>query len=196
MIRRVIFAATVLLAAAASASQPETSSKIDAYTYFEQVNHISVIVSSRLASISRDETHLPFQIAIGVHDNDTELFITRASFLLTDDEGVLHPMAAFADVHHTLVSGITRSAAAWPLNTPNEYLRMEEVLIDFYPEGIRSGTEGFWLARRTYFEDVIFFPQPESDLDGVLSLRFVARGLPEPIEVRFLVPDKKIKKGK
>ncbi len=44
------------------------------------------------------------------------------------------------------------------------------------------------MPRETYFASLIYFPFPDGGLEGVLTVRFQAKGLPEPIDVRVVVP--------
>ena len=62
---------------------------------------------------------------------------------------------------------------------------------NFYPSSSGRGLliDQVSLPPQSYMEDVIYFPIPESGLNGVpLRLLFKVKGLEEPIEVVFEVP--------
>ena len=138
------------------------------------------------------------QIAIGLSHRagDSRILIRRASFTLSDRDGTIHRLAPYAEVVEA--GRILYNAAAdrlAPLQTGNTFLDHHVASSAFFPQsGAKTRDEFVELTRGTYFRDTIYFPTPEVGLDGVLTLQFVARGLDEPIQVRFEVPPGRKKK--
>jgi hypothetical protein len=74
-----------------------------------------------------------------------------------------------------------------PIQTANYFSGFKMVASQMYPKvGVGSGTN---LDQNMAFQDVIFFPLPES-LDGVLTLVVMGKGMDDPVEVRFDLPVK------
>jgi hypothetical protein len=68
---------------------------------------------------------------------------------------------------------------------------MTYVSSNFYPSSARRSLliEQVMLPPHTYMEDVLYFPIPESGLNGVpLRLLFKVKAIEEPIQVVFEVP--------
>jgi hypothetical protein len=191
--------AVLLIGSLASAAELDTSKRLDPYTYRERSGDVTVILSSRLAYAAGNEAHLPIQIAVGVTGYRTKLTISRASFTLIDSSGGVHPIAPFEEVDQALILGVRKVDDRAPLRTGNHFLDLVDVHSNYYPVGAVTGSGRVELHRRTFFKDILYFPRPETGTDGVLTLQFMAKGLAEPMQVRFrLSPEhpKKETKGK
>jgi hypothetical protein len=177
--------AVMLIGSLVAAAEVDTSKRLDPYTYCERREDVTVVLSSRLAFTADDEAHLPIQIAVGVSGYDTKLTVSRASFVLIDSSGGVHPMAPFKEVDQGLILGVRKVEERAPLGAGNAFLDLAEVHSNFYPVGAASGSGRVELRRRNHFKDILYFPRPETGTDGVLTMQFVAKGLAEPIQVRF-----------
>ena len=169
---------------------PETSPTVSFSTYKERVGRVTVVLGTQIASIDSDVSFVPFQIAVGVRGAGADLIVNRSSFALIDASGVVHPMAPLHEVLDVgKISYFRQAARMSPLNDGNTFDRYRRLSAAFYPQTAGPvGKELIEMTRDTYFEDIVYFPRPESGLDGVLTLQFVAHGIDRPLRVRFEVP--------
>jgi len=169
---------------------PATSPTVSFATYKEEVGRITVVLGTQIASIDPATPFLPFQIAVGVYGPGEDLVVTRASFALITPGGRVYTAAPLRDVvEGGKISYFRQAARLNPLHDGNTFDKFHRIPADFYPQTAGPlGKEYIEMTRDTYFEDILYFPRPESGLDGVLTLQFVARGLREPLRLRFEVP--------
>jgi hypothetical protein len=121
------------------------------------------------------------------------LIVTRESFILEDSLGRQYPMAPAQEV-----------AAKYPRLDLDRRLFFQNrsitangigvytyITSNFFPSSARRAllVEDISLPPVAYLEDVLYFPIPETGLNGVtLRLIFKVREIPEPIQVVFEVP--------
>ena len=176
----------------------ETSKTFSFATYKESAGHVTLLVSSKLAVWLEDSPYVPLLVGAGVREGGPTLVVSPASFVLIDRQGNVHTMAPFADVRDAGVIPFYRELVRRePLPTGRTFSNSHLVSSIFYPvSGASRGKELVELTQRSHFIDLIFFPRSATELDGVLTLQFMARGLKEPIQVRFEIPGQKNKKQK
>jgi hypothetical protein len=80
-----------------------------------------------------------------------------------------------------------------PIVTADYFSGYTQVTSNFYPK--TGGNGGTTLGQNTAYQDVVFFPVPDS-LDGVMTLVVMGKGMDDPVEVRFEVPHKHKDKDK
>ena len=54
--------------------------------------------------------------------------------------------------------------------------------------GGSEGSQWIELNPNTWLRDLFYFERPNSGMEGVLTLQFVAKGLGQPMRVRFQIP--------
>ena len=172
------------------ANDEATSKSISFATYREVAGRVTVILGSQLTGNYADAPYAPLQIAVGAYGKGPPLVVTPASFTLIDAGGSVHPMAPYPAVRDAeIILFVKQLNRTLPLITGNSFMDRVRVGSIFYPQsGASAGKEWVELTHRTYFKDLIYFPRPANGWDGLLTLQFMARGLEEPIKVRFVVP--------
>ena len=172
------------------AGDEATSRSLSFATYVEEAGRVTVIVGSQLTGNYADAPYAPLQIAVGLYGKGPPLVMSPASFVLLDAGGSVYPMAPYPDVRDAeIIQFVKQLDKTVPLVTGNHFLDRVRVSSIFYPQsGAAAGKERVELTHRTYFKDLIYFPRPENGWGGVLTLQFMARGLEEPLRVRFSVP--------
>jgi hypothetical protein len=193
---RWVFIAVLVVSIVLPAGAAETSKTYSFATYKESSGLVTLLVSSKLALWLEDSPYVPLLVGVGVREKGPTLLVSPASFALIDQQGAVHTMAPFVDVRDAGVIPFYRELVRRdPLTTGRTFSNSHLVSSIFYPvSGASAGKELVELTQRTHFIDLIFFPRPETDLGGVITLQFMARGLKEPIQVRFEIPGQKKKK--
>jgi hypothetical protein len=184
----------VLLVALLLPSAPSGPTVSELYapdTYRERADDLTVILSSFHASRNTDEPYLPFVVALGCDRKGRPLTFRPASFTLIDGEGGHHAAADYTDLlkGYDKLSFDVEWLARRPLQLGNQFAHMLRIAASFYPptdDGVR--TSFVQLSHRTWFSDVVYFPNPKDGLTGILTLRVKAEGMDAPVEVRFRVP--------
>ena len=172
------------------AGEPATSRSLSFATYVEEVGRVTVIVGSQLTGNYAESPYAPLQIAVGAYGEGPALVVSPASFSLIDAGGAVYPMAPFPEVRDAdIILFVKQLDRKVPLVTGDSFLDRVRVSSIFYPQtAAPAGKERVELTHRTYFKDLIYFPRPKEGWGGVLTLQFMARGLEEPLRVRFRVP--------
>ena len=172
----------------------ETSKSFSFATYKEWDDRTIVLVSTLQAAVFEKEAFVPMQIAVGVRRAGPTLKVSAESFELIDRDGNRYPMPSYDEVRAAgnLLERVELAVAQNPLVIGNQFVYSVPVPSSFFPA---PGTEivipRVELPRETYFITLIYFPQPAGGLEGVLTVRFQAEGLPEPIDVHVEVPLKR-----
>lgn len=183
--------AAALLALPTPAGTDEASERFSFATYRERTERITLLAEGFQASLHDGDAFVPIPVAIGVRGKGPKVVVTLESFTLIDQEGNAHPAAAF----ETVLSRYPK------LEFDRSLLRLRPLVIGqqfdlgyrvpsrFYPHpGAGLYIPRVELSRSAWFSDVIYFPRPEAGLGGVLTLRFRASGMEQPVEVRLRVP--------
>jgi hypothetical protein len=175
---------------AGAAADEGISPSVSFATYKEQVGRVTIVLGTQIASIDPFTPWVPFQIAVGVSGEGPGLLVARSSFALIDSSGTVHAAAPLREVvEHGKISYFKQANRLSPLHDGNTWDRFRRVSAAFYPQtAAPASKERLELAAGTYFEDILYFPRPESGFEGVQTLQFVARGLEAPVRIRFEVP--------
>ena len=199
--RRVRLAAIVILtfAAAACASLERNpnvvspySDKLSPYNYKEDGKLAMMVVGVDAARFIRRESYFPLFVQVANKTKGT-FEITRESFTLEDPLGKQYSMAPARELaeHYPRLDLDRRLFAQnrqFTLTGVGLYTYVQSA---FYPSssGRALLIDQVSLPPQSYMEDVVYFPIPESGLNGVpLRLLFKVKGLEEAIEVVFEVP--------
>ena len=106
-------------------------------------------------------------------------------------ENLLNPVA-LETFENKEYMGILESARAFneqnPLQTGDDFSLSHLVASNFYPNEPGAFYTVANLDRDTYLRDILFFPQPEGGLSGILTLQFLTPGMDKPVEVKFEIP--------
>ena len=202
VLNRVIGPATTLAVFCAALScvtlepNPEVvgtySDKLSLYNYKEEGNVLMMVVGVDGARLIRDEPYFPVFVLVANKSRET-LTITRESFMLEDPLGRQYSMAPTRDVQEKyyridLDRRMFRSNSSITGTYVGIYTPMSSA---FYPSSARTSVQinAVTLPPKTYMEDVLYYPIPESGLNNVpLRLVFSVKELPEPVPVVFSVP--------
>ncbi len=191
---------TVVLCAALSCvtleRNPEVvgtySDKLSPYNYKEEGDVLMMVVGVESARLIRNEPYFPVFVLVANKSRET-LTLTRESFMLEDPLGRQYAMAPTRNVQEKyhridLDRRMFRRNSSITGTSVGIYTRMSSA---FYPSSARTSVQinAVTLPPKTYMEDVLYYPIPESGLNDVpLRLVFSVKELPEPIPVVFSVP--------
>jgi hypothetical protein len=179
---------------AKSTRDEETSKSFSFATYKERDDRTIVLVKTLEAAIFEGEPYVPLQVAVGVRGKGPSLIVQAESFELIDRDGNRYPMPSYEEVlaAGNLLERVEVAVAQNPIVIGKQFANSYEVAASFFPApGTRIVYPRVELTRESYFVTLIYFPQPAGGLEGVLTVRFRAEGLPEPIDVRVKVPLKR-----
>ena len=168
------------------------SEKLSPYNYKEEGNLVVMIVGVEAARFIRKEPYVPLFVQVANKSKST-FQITRESFVLEDSLGHQYPMAPAQEV-----------SARYPrLDLDPRMFQQNRsitgvgvglftyVSSNFFPSAARRALliQQVTLPPVAYMEDTLYFPIPETGLNGVpLRLLFKVKELPEPVQVVFEVP--------
>ena len=185
---------TVSLGSAALAAPPETSKSFSFATYKERDDRTIVLVSTLTAALFEREPFVPLQVAVGVRGRGPTLTVIAESFELIDRDGQHYPMPSYDELlaAGSLLERVEVVRNQHPIVMGQQFANSTPVASNFFPA---PGTDilipRVYMPRETFFSTLIYFPYPDGGLEGVLTVRFQAEGLPEPIDVRIEVPLKR-----
>lgn len=184
-----VCAALISLVAWAEEPEKKLSEDIAYATYGESADRVKVVVSSVVAKIEKPEQYLPLQIAVGLRGAGPEISFSYQSFQLIDGHGNYAATATPQDLQNDLKFWMETQNVRKrrPIQTGGYFQGYNMVVSQMYPKvGLGSGTN---LAQNMAFQDVIFFPLPKQ-LDGVMTLVVMGKGMDDPVNVRFELPIK------
>ena len=168
------------------------SDKLSPYNYKEEGTLVRMVVGVDAARFIRSEPYFPVFVQV-VNRTKTTFYVTRESFTLEDPLGNQYsivPARELAENYPRLEMDrrLFRQNLQFTSNGVSLYTFIQS---EFYPvAGPRSLlVDKVSLPPQTYLEDVLYFPIPQSGLNGVpLRLLFKVSGLTDPIQVVFEVP--------
>ena len=172
----------------------ETSKSFSFATYKAWDDRTIVLVGTLQAAVYEKEAFVPIQIAVGVRRPGPTLKVSAESFELIDRDGNRYPMPSYEEVltAGNLLERVELARNQNPLVIGQQFANSLPMAASFFPApGTNIVLPFVELPRETYFQALIYFPQPAGGLEDVLTLRFQAEGLPEPIDVRVKVPLKR-----
>ena len=168
------------------------SDKLSPYNYKEEGSLAHMVVGVEAARFIRKELYFPLFVQIANRSKET-FEITRESFTLEDPLGKLYSIAPAREVSERyprldLDRQLFRQNRSFTATGVGLYTYISS---DFFPSASRRSLliQQVSLPPQTYMEDVLYFPIPESGLNGVpLRLLFKVKALQDPIQVVFEVP--------
>lgn len=168
------------------------SDKLSAFNYKEEGSVAILVAGVDGARFIRKEAYFPLFVQVANKSKGT-FEITREAFTLEDALGRQYSIAPAREVaeHYGRLDLDRRLFRQNRQFTGNGVGLMTYVSSDFYPSSARRSLliEQVMLPPHTYMEDVLYFPIPESGLNGVpLRLLFKVKAIEEPIQVVFEVP--------
>lgn len=187
-----------LLAASCATFEPNPevvgtySDKLSPYNFKEEGALVRMVVGVEAARFIRDEPYFPVFLQV-VNKSKATLRVTRESFTLEDPLGrqyALTPMREITE-HYNRIDLDRRLYRQNRQFTASGVSVFTYITSQFYPSSARAAlvVDHVTLPPTTYMEDVLYFPIPESGLNGVpLRLVFKEQSLGEPIAAVFQVP--------
>jgi len=168
------------------------SDKLSPFNYKEEGTVARMVVGVEAARFIRSEHYFPLFVQVTNRSKKT-FEITRESFTLEDPLGNQYSIVPARELSENyprleLDRRLFHQNRQFTLIGVDLYTYVESA---FYPvSGPRSLLiDKVSLPPRAYMEDVLYFPVPQSGLNGVpLRLLFKVSGLDDPIQVVFEVP--------
>jgi len=168
------------------------SEKLSPYNYREEGSLALMVVGVDAARFIRQEAFVPLFVQVANKSKIT-FEISSESFILEDSVGRQYGTAAPEEVAAKYARlDIDRRVFQQNRSITTTYMSLYTyVRSDFYPSITRRTLliDHVSLPPRSFMEDILYFPIPETGLNGVpLRLLFQVKGLTEPIQVVFEVP--------
>ena len=168
------------------------SARLSPYNYKEEGAVAVLVAGVDAARFIRKEPYFPLFVLLANRSAQT-FEITRESFMLEDPLGRQYAMPPAREVTANyprldLDRRLFRQNRQFTASAVN---LMTSIPSEFFPSASRRTVlnEQVSLPPQGYLEDVLYFPIPESGLNGVpLRLLFRDRTLSDPIQVVFEVP--------
>lgn len=168
------------------------SDKLSPYNYREEGKLALMVVGVDAARFIRHEAYVPLIVQVANKSKET-LQIGRESFMLEDSIGRRYGMAPAGDVagHYPRLD-MDRRIFQENRSITSTYVNMYTYISsDFFPSPSRRSLllDHVTLPPHAYMEDILYFPVPDSGLNGVaLRLGLTVPQFTDPIEVVFEVP--------
>jgi len=168
------------------------SHKLSPYNYKEEGTLARIVVGVEGARFIRDEAYVPIFVQVA-NKSKTGFELTRESFILEDPLGRRYALAPAREVgeNYPRLDMDRRLFRRNQQFTATGVSLLTYISSDFFPSASRRSllVDHVSLPPHTYLEDVLYFPIPESGLNGVpLRLLFKVKEIPEAIHVVFEVP--------
>lgn len=168
------------------------SDKLSPYNYKEEGSVALLVAGVEAARFIRKESYFPLFVQVANRSKGT-FEITREAFTLEDALGRQYSITPAREVaeHYPRQDLDRRLFQQNRQFTANGIGLFTYVPSNFYPSSARRSLliEQVSLPSQAYMEDVLYFPIPESGLNGVpLRLLFKVKGIEEAIQVVFEVP--------
>src|SRR5262249_33652457 len=166
--------------------------KLSTYNFKEEGSIAHMVVGVEAARFIRKEHYFPLFVQVANRSKIT-FYITRESFTLEDPLGHQYSIVPARELAENyprmdLDRRMFRQNRQFPTTGVGLFTFIESV---FYPSAASRSLliDNVTLPPQTYMEDVLYFPIPQSGLNGVpLRLLFQVKGLDDPIQVVFQVP--------
>lgn len=168
------------------------SDKLSPYNYREEGKLVLMVVGVDAGRFIRKEPYVPLFIQVANKSKET-LQIGRESFILEDSIGRRYALAPASDVaaHYSRLD-MDRRMFQENRSITSTYVNLYTYISsEFFPSSSRLSLllDHVTLPPHAYMEDVLYFPVPDSGLNGVpLRLGLTVKQFTEPIEVVFQVP--------
>ena len=168
------------------------SDKLSPYNYREEGSLVLMVVGVDAGRFIRHEAYVPLFVQVANKSKET-LQIGRESFILEDSIGRRYALAPASDVaaHYSRLDMDRRLFQENRSITATYVNLYTYISSEFFPSSSRVSLllDHVTLPPHAYMEDVLYFPVPESGLNGVpLRLGLTVPQFKDPIEVVFEVP--------
>ena len=168
------------------------SEKLSPYNYREEGSLALMIVGVDAARFIRKEPYFPLFVLVANKSKGT-FEAGRESFILEDSVGRQYAVAPAEEVAAKYQRlDIDRRMFQQNRSITLTYMNLfTYVRSNFFPSSARRAlvADQISLPPRAFLEDVLYFPIPETGLNGVpLRLLFRVKGMEDPIQVVFEVP--------
>lgn len=168
------------------------SDKLSPYNYKEEGTVALMVVGVEAARFIRNEHYFPLFVQVANRSKMT-FNVTRESFTLEDPLGNQYSIVPARELTDNyprvdLDRRLFRQNRQFTASGVGLFRYIESV---FYPSSASRSLliEQVTLPPQTFMEDVLYFPVPQSGLNGVpLRLLFKVKDLEDPIQVVFEVP--------
>jgi len=168
------------------------SDKLSTYNFKEEGSIAHMVVGVEAARFIRKEHYFPLFVQVANRSKIT-FYITRESITLEDPLGHQYSIVPARELAENyprmdLDRRMFRQNRQFTTTGVGLFTFIESV---FYPSAASRSLliDNVTLPPQTYMEDVLYFPIPQSGLNGVpLRLLFQVKGLDDPIQVVFQVP--------
>lgn len=168
------------------------SDKLSPFNYKDEGAVALMVVGVEGARFIREEPYFPLFVQIANKSKQT-FAISRESFTLEDTLGQQYgtaPPAEIADKYPRV--DLDRRLFGRNRSVTSTYVGLFTLISsNFFPSSARRAlrVEQVSLPPRSYMEDVLYFPIPETGLNAVpLRLLFKDKSLTDPVQVVFEVP--------
>lgn len=168
------------------------SDKLSTYNYREEGALALMVVGVDAARFIRKEPFFPLFVQVA-NKSKVTFNVTRESFILEDSMGRQYgavPPEEMAGKYAR--QDIDRRMFVQNRSITSSYMGLYTyVTSNFYPSSARHAliVDQLSLPPRSFMEDVLYFPIPETGPNGVpLRLLFRVKGLADPIQVVFEIP--------
>jgi hypothetical protein len=178
--------------AAAIAGEPATSERYAYSTYREISGRITLLVDGYLAAFHDGGRYVSVEVVVGLSGPGRSVSVMPESFTLLDPSGRTYSPVPFGEIlrGHSKQQFDAAVQRSHPIVVGDQFAM--SLLLDgnFYPapSAKELRVDRVELAPYTWFRTLLYFPRPESGLDGVLTLRMGGGGIEPPMEVRFVAP--------
>jgi hypothetical protein len=168
------------------------SDKLSPYNYKEEGSIARLVVGVEAARFIRTEPYVPLFVQV-VNRSKLTFHISRESFTLEDSLGRQYALAPLREV----AGNYQRLDLDRRLFRQNQQFTAAGISVftaissNFFPSSSRTTlvVDHVTLPPASFMEDVLYFPIPESGLNGVpLRLLFKVQGIEDAIQVVFQVP--------
>jgi len=168
------------------------SDKLSPFNYKEDGSLAMMVVGVEAARFIRKESYFPLFVQVA-NKSKVTFQISRESFTLEDSLGRQYAVAPATEVAAKYPRlDLDRRLFQQNRSITGTYVSLYTyVASELYPSSSRRVllVDQVTLPPHAYMEDVLYFPIPETGLNGVpLRLLFKVKTLDEPIQVVFEVP--------
>jgi hypothetical protein len=173
-----------------------TSHESDYFTFMETNDDVTFFVDSQIAMWHVEDAYFPVQFALGaVREKGKGGYkVMLGSFTLLTPDGKAYKPTSYDDImkKYKKRQEDQNLVMSNPIKTQETFDTFELVSAPFYPETAsrRMVTEGVELPVSTYARGLLYFPMPESGLEGVLTVMVETPKIDPPVAVKFRVPEK------
>jgi hypothetical protein len=183
----------VAVLALAAAEPPATSEGYAYATYREVSDRLTLLVDSYPTAVHVDDPYVPIAVAVGLSGPGASIHVAPGSFTLLDEKGRTYGAVPYEEIakNYPKLQFDVSLMRSHPMVVGSQFDVSLPIYAEFYPvlAGRELRAERVELGPFTWFGTMLYFPRPEGEFHGVLTLRLGAEGAEPPVSVRFRIPD-------